>query len=220
MSAYLTFCYFYCRFPACYWIVFFWVPAVSNFLRHLKMSSMILINLLLSFTRTSATPTLLSFTSVSEAKALSANIARLYKDVLSGVVARCARMDTDICRIKAWLITALPTTAVVPKPAVFWRRLRKRDGMSDPNFSPEISLFTRSGVVNPRRSISTPLRLIYLCLRKGCNRISRTSDATSPNRAAQVSRYLSSSSVLSCRSNWVSIWLNHSSTSFDRMVLS
>ena len=119
ISAYLTFCYFYCRFAACYWIVVFWVPAVSNFLRRLEMSSIILINLSLSFTQTSATPTLLSFTSVSEAKVLSANIARPSKDVLSGVVARCARMDAGICRIKAWRITALPTTAVVLKPAVF-----------------------------------------------------------------------------------------------------
>ena len=168
----------------------------------------------MSFTRTLATPTLLSFTSVSEARALSDNIARLSKDVLSGVVARCARMDTGICQIKAWRIAALPTTAVVPKPAVFWRRLRNRDGMSDPYFSPEMFLFTRSGVVNPRRSITTPFRLIYLWLRKGCNRISRTTDATLPGRAAQVSRYLMSSSVMSWRSNWVSIWLNLSSISF------
>ena len=45
---------------------FFWVPAVSNFLRRLEMSSMIMINLSLPFTRTSATPTLLSFTTFNQ----------------------------------------------------------------------------------------------------------------------------------------------------------
>ena len=116
---------------------FFWVPDVSNFLRRLEMSSIIPVSLSLSFTQTSAAPKLLSFTSVFEAKALSANIARLSKDVLSGVAARCTRMDAGICQIKAWRkpITALPTTA------------------------------------DPRRSISTPFKLIYLWLRKGCNRI-------------------------------------------------
>ena len=80
----------------------FWLPAVSNFLRRLDMSSIIPIILSLSFTRTPATPTLLSLsTSVSEAKALSTNIAILSKDVLLGVVAGCAQMDAGICRIKA-----------------------------------------------------------------------------------------------------------------------
>ena len=65
----------------------FWVPAVSSFLRRLEISSMILINLSLPFSRILATPTLLSFTSFSEAKALYANIAKISKDVLSGVVA-------------------------------------------------------------------------------------------------------------------------------------
>ena len=86
-------------------------------------------SLSLSFTPTSATPTLLSLTSVSEARALpantTANTAKLSKDVLSGVVARCARMDAGICRIKACRITALATIAVVPKPAVFCRRQKK-----------------------------------------------------------------------------------------------
>ena len=48
-------------------------------------------------------------------------------------------------------MTALPTTALVPKPAVFCNRLRNLYGMSDPSFSPEITLLTLSGVVKPRR---------------------------------------------------------------------
>ena len=44
-------------------------------------------------------------------------------------------------------MTAFPTTALVLKPAVFCNRLRNLDGMSDPSFSPEITLFTISGVV-------------------------------------------------------------------------
>ena len=120
-------------------------------------------SLSLSFTLTLATHTLLSLTSVCEAKALSASTAKLSKDVLSGVVAKWARMDAGICRIKACHISALLTTAVVPNPAVFCRRRRKREGMSVPNFSPEITLFThRSGVVKPRLSINTNLRLMYL----------------------------------------------------------
>ena len=55
--------------------------------------------------------------------------------------------------MKAWRITALPTTAFVPKPAVFCNRLRNLDGMLDPSFSPEITLLTLSGVLKPRRSI-------------------------------------------------------------------
>ena len=80
----------------------------------------------LSFTLTSATPTLLSFASFSEVIALSVKAAKLSNDVLLGVVAKCAWIDAGICRIKACRITALPTTAVVPNPAVFWRRRRKR----------------------------------------------------------------------------------------------
>ena len=126
------------------------------------MSSIIPISFSLSFTLTSATLTLLSFASFSEAIAQSAKTARLSNDVLSGVAARCARIDAGICRIKACRITALPTTAVFPKPAVFWRRRRKREGMSVPSFSPDMTLLTRSGVVKPRLAINTPLRLMYL----------------------------------------------------------
>ena len=164
------------------------------------MSSIIPISFSLSFTLTSATPTLLSFASFSEAIALSAKMAKLSNDVLSGVVAKCARIDAGISQIKACRITAspcLPTTAIVPNPAVFWRRRRKREGMSVPSFSPDMTLLPRSGVVRPRLSINTPLRLMYLCLRNGCNKISLTSDATSPDKAAQVSLYRSSSSVMS-----------------------
>ena len=35
------------------------------------------------------------------------------------------------------------------------------DGMSESIFSPEMTLFTLSGVVRPRRSIRMPLRLMY-----------------------------------------------------------
>ena len=145
-------------------------------------------------------------TSFSESIALSASTAKLSNDVLSGVVAKCARIDAGICLIKACRITALPTTAVVPNPAVFCRRRRKREGISVGllSFSPDITIFTRPGVVKPRLSINTLLRLIYLWLRNGCSKISLTSDATSPDRAAQVSLYCSSSSVMSWRSNWVS----------------
>ena len=59
----------------------------------------------------------------------------------------------------AWRMTAFPTTALVPKPAVFCNRLRNLDGMSDPSFSPEITLFTLSGVVKPRRSIKMAFKL-------------------------------------------------------------
>ena len=45
-------------------------------------------------------------------------------------------------------MTAFPTTALVPKLAVFCNCLRNLDGMSDPSFFPEITLFTHSGVVN------------------------------------------------------------------------
>ena len=120
------------------------------------MSSIIPISFSLSFTFTSATPTLLSFASFSETIALSAKTAKLSNDVLSGVVAKCARIDAGICRI-----TALPTTAVVPNPAVFWRRRRKLEGMSVPSFSPDMTLLTRSGGVRPHLSINIPLRLMY-----------------------------------------------------------
>ena len=53
--------------------------------------------------------------------------------MLSGVVAKCARIDAGICLIKAFRITALPTTAVVPNPAVFCRRRRKREGTFVPS---------------------------------------------------------------------------------------
>ena len=75
-------------------------------------------------------------------------MAKFSSDALSGCVAKCARMEGGICRMKAWRITALPTTAFVPNPAVFCNRLRNLDGMSDPSFSPEITLLTLSGVVN------------------------------------------------------------------------
>ena len=125
------------------------------------MSSIIPISFSLSFTLISATPTLLSFASFSEAIALSAKTAKLSNDVLSGVVVKCARIDAGICLIKACRITALPTTAV-PNSAVFCRRRRKREGMSVPSFSSDMTLLTRSGVVKPRLSINTPLRLMYL----------------------------------------------------------
>ena len=73
--------------------------------------------------------------------------------------------------------------------------------MSDPNFSSEITLLTRSGVVNPLCSIKNPLRFSYFRMRNGCNKTSLTSDATSSESAARVNLYLSSSSVISCRSN-------------------
>ena len=178
------------------------------------MSYIIPISFSLLFHLTSATPTLLSFASFSEAIALSDKTAKLSNDVLSGVVAKCARIDAGICLIKTCRITALPTTAVVPNPAVFCRRRRKRKGVSVPSFSPDMTLLTCSGVVKPRLSINTPLRLMYLWLRNGCNKISLSYDATSPDKAAQVSLYRSSSSIMSWRSNWVSSWLNHNSTSF------
>ena len=69
--------------------------------------------------------------------------------------------------MNAWRMTAFPTTALVPKPAVFCRRLKKRKGMSEPILSPEITLLTRSGVVKPRRSIKMVFKLSYLCDLKG-----------------------------------------------------
>ena len=67
----------------------------------------------------SDTPTFVTFPPFSEAKARSARLARLYNDVLSGCVAKCALMDVGICRMKAWRMTALPTTADAPRPEVF-----------------------------------------------------------------------------------------------------
>ena len=65
--------------------------------------------------------------------------------------------------MNAWHMTAFPTTALVPKPAVFCRRPKKRE----PILSPEITLLTRSGVVKPRRSIKMVFKLSYLCDLKG-----------------------------------------------------
>ena len=155
-------------------------------------------NLLVSTTLISATPGLLSSTSCSAASALSA---------------KTALMEAGICLMNACRITAFPTTALVPKPAVFCRRLRNREGMSLPIFSPEITLLTLSGVVNPRLSISMAFKLSYLFDLKGCSSTSLTSDAISPESAAQVRLYLSSSSSIWWRANCVSIWLNQSSTS-------
>ena len=59
-------------------------------------------------------------------------------------------------------MTAFLTTALVPKPHVFCKRLRNIDGMSDPSFSPEITLFTLPGVVKPRRSIRMAFKFSYL----------------------------------------------------------
>ena len=74
----------------------------------------------------------------------------------------------NACRITAF------GAALVPKPAVFCRRLRNREGMSLPIFSPEITLLTLSGVVNPRLSISMAFRLSYLFdLKAAAARLSR-----------------------------------------------
>ena len=187
--------------------------AVSNFFNRRDRSSNSPTYLPVSLTMISATPGLLSSTSFSEASARSANMAKLFNEALSGCVAKWARIDAGIYWIKACRITALPTTAFVPKPAVFCNRRRNLDGMSEPIFSPEMILFTLSCVVRPRRSIRMPLRLSYSFLWKGCRSTSLTSDSTSPESAAQVRLYRSSSSVICCKSNWVSIWLNHNSTS-------
>ena len=64
--------------------------------------------------------------------------------------------------MNAWRMTAFPTTALVPKPAVFCRCLKKCKEMSEPILSPEITLLTRSGVVKPRRSIKMVFKLSYL----------------------------------------------------------
>ena len=158
-----------------------------------------------SLTLISATRGLLSSTSFSEASARSANMAKLSNEALSGCVAKWVRIEVGICRMKACRITALPTTAFVPKPAVFCNLRRNLDGMSLPIYSPEMTLFTLSGVVRPHRSIRMPLKLSYLFVRKGCRSTSLTSDATSPESAAQVRLYRSSSSVIWCKSNGVSI---------------
>ena len=149
-------------------------------------------SLVVSSTLISATPGLLSSTSSSAASARSAKTAKLSRVALSGWVAKWALMEAGICRMNACRITAFPTTALVPKPAVFCRRRRKREGMSFPIFSPEITLSTLSGVVNPRLSIKIAFRLSYLLDLKGWSSTSLTSDAISPESAAQVKRYLSS----------------------------
>ena len=104
----------------------------------------------------------------------------------SGCVAKRARIKVAICRIKAWRMTAFPTTGLVPNPAVFCSCLRNLDGTSDLSFSPEITLLTLSGVVKPLRSIKMPFEFSYLGLRKGWSNTSPTSDATSPESSAQV----------------------------------
>ena len=142
-------------------------------------------NLLVSSTVISATPGLLSSTSCSAASALSAKMAKLSSEALSGCVAKWALMEAGICLMNACRITAFPTTALVPKPAVFCRCLRNREGMSLPIFSPEITLLTLSGVVSPRLSISMAFRLSYLFDLKGCSYTSLTSEAISPESAAQ-----------------------------------
>ena len=138
--------------------------AVSNFFIRRDRSSHSPTNLPVSLTLISATPGLLSSTSFSEVSARSANMAKLSNEALSGCVAKWVSIDAGICRMKACRITALPTTAFVPKQAVFCNRRRNLDGMSEPIFSPEMILFTLSGVVRPRHSIRMPLRLAYfLC---------------------------------------------------------
>ena len=123
-------------------------------------------------------------------------MAKLSKEALSGCVAKWAGIDEGICQMKACRITALPTTAFMPKPAVFCNRRRN---LLEPIFSPEMIFFTLSDVVRPRRSIRMPLiRLSYLFVRKVCRSTSLTSDATSPESAAQVRLYRSSSSVIWC----------------------
>ena len=142
--------------------------AVSSFFNRRDRSSKSPTNLPVSLTLISATPGLLLSTSFSEASARSANMAKLSNEALSGCVAKWARIAAGICWMKACRITALPTTAFVPKPAVFCNLRRNLDGMSVPVFSPEITLFTHSGVVRPRRSIRIPIRLLCLFVRKGC----------------------------------------------------
>ena len=170
--------------------------AVSNFFNRRDRSSNSPTNLPVLLTLISATPGLLSSTLFSEASALSANMAKLPNEALSRCVAKWARIDAAICRMKACCITALPTTAFVPKTAVFCNCRRNLDGMSEPIFSPEMILFALSDVVRPRRSIRMPWGLSYLFVRKCCRSTSLTSDATSPESAAQVRLYRSSSSVI------------------------
>ena len=122
---------------SCLLLIVIVLPEVSNFFSVLEMSSIIPISFSL------ITFSLITFH-------------------FQGVAAKCARIYAGICRIKACRITALPTTAVVPNPAVFWRRRRKRGGMSVPSFSPDMTLLTRAGIVKPRLSINTPLILMYL----------------------------------------------------------
>ena len=189
--------------------------AVSNFFNLRDRSSNSPTSFPLSLTCISATPCFASSTSYSEATARSANTAKLSNDALSECVAKWARIGVGICQIKAWRMTAFPTTAVVQNPAILCSRLRNRGGMSDHNCSPEITLLTVSGVVKPLRSINIPFRFSYLCVRKDWSNTSLTSDSTSPETAAQANLYFSSSFVICCKSNCVSIWLNHNSTSVE-----
>ena len=145
--------------------VFFFVAlavAVSSFLSRRDRYSNSPTSFLLSLKFISATHGLASSTSFLAATARSTNMAKFSSDALSGCVAKCASTEGGICRMKAWRITALPTTAFVSKPAVFYNRLRNLDGMSDPSFSPEITLLTLSGVVKPRRSIWIAFKFSYL----------------------------------------------------------
>ena len=118
----------------------------------------------------SATPCLTSYMSFSEATARSGRTAKLLSEALSGWVARWALIDTGICRMKACRITAVRTTEAVPNPAVFWSLRRNLDGMSDPIFSPDMTLLTLWGVVKPLLSISMLLRLSYFRARIGCSK--------------------------------------------------
>ena len=99
--------------------VFFFVAlgvAVSSSLSLQDRSSNSPTSFPLSLTFISATPGLASSPSFSAATARSANMAKFSSDALSGCVAKCARTEGGICRMKAWQMTALPTTAFVPKP--------------------------------------------------------------------------------------------------------
>ena len=156
--------------------------AVSNFFNLLDRSSNSPTSLPVLLTWISATPGLLSSTSFSEASSWSANMAKLANEALSGCVAKWARIDVGICLIKACRMTAFSTTAFVPRPAVFCNRQRNLDGMSEPIFSSEMTLFTLSGEVRPRRSIRMHLRLLYLCVGRVAE-ARLTSDATSPESA-------------------------------------
>ena len=107
--------------------VFFFVAlavAVSSFLSLRDRSSNSQTSFPLSLTFISATPGLALSTSLSATTARSANMAKFSSDELSGCVAKCARTEGGVCRMRDWRIMALPTTAFVPKPAVFCNHLR------------------------------------------------------------------------------------------------